>query len=108
MRLEFWRKPGILAAVTAGETPELDALAGAVRSAALAAGFRPDLKPFRAHVTVARKVRGGAAAALPFVPVSFRCERLALVQSTLHPGGSLYSVLDSRALGKSENLRRSR
>ncbi|MBS0379927.1 MAG: RNA 2',3'-cyclic phosphodiesterase [Proteobacteria bacterium] len=107
-RLEFWRKAGVLALVTDADPPEVVALAGGLRAATLAAGFTPDLKPFRAHVTVARKVRGGHAAALPFAPVSFRCQELALVESTMRAGGPLYSVLESRPLGKAEKLRQSR
>ncbi len=107
-RLEFWRKAGVLALVGDCDPPEVVALAGALRAATLAAGFTPDLKPFRAHVTVARKVRGGHAAALPFAPVSFRCQELALVESTMRAGGPLYSVLDSRPLGKAEKPRQSR
>ncbi len=107
-RFEFWRKAGVLALVSDADPPEVVALAGALRAATLAAGFTPDLKPFRAHVTVARKVRGGHAAALPFAPVSFLCRELALVESTMHAGAPLYSVLDSRPLGKAEKLRRPR
>jgi RNA 2',3'-cyclic 3'-phosphodiesterase len=103
-RLEHWQRPQILAAPAAGDLAALQALAAALKRAATAAGFLPDLKPFRAHVTVARQVRA-APASQPLAAVEWQCANLALVESRTEATGPAYSVLDSRLLGKHEKVR---
>jgi RNA 2',3'-cyclic 3'-phosphodiesterase len=105
-RLEHWRHPRILAAVPAEASPAAAHLAAELKRLTAAGGFRPDLKPFRAHVTVARQVDAGTGAALELPAVSWRGARLALAESRGGPEGLLYSVLDSWLLGKRENMRR--
>lgn len=62
-----------------------------------ASGFASYLKPFRAHVTVARKVlRAGAAGEMH--PVLWRFSTLALIESRTLPAGALYSVIESYGL----------
>jgi 2'-5' RNA ligase len=103
-RLEHWRRPQILAALADAEPAAVTALAADLRSATAAAGFLPDLKPFRAHVTVARQVAAvEGPGELP--PVSWHCATLALAESRSSPAGPIYSVLDSWLLGKRENMR---
>lgn len=105
-RLAYWHAPQILVALsTAGAAAA--ALAAALQREASAAGFLPDLKPFRAHVTVARKVRH-AAASTPLPSVSWKCAEFALVESRTVATGSVYSVLESYLLGKGEKLRTQR
>jgi 2'-5' RNA ligase len=104
-RLEHWRQPRILAALAADESLEAARVAAQLKDATAAAGFLPDLKPFRAHVTVARQV-GTVAGALELPPVLWRGATLALAESRAGPGGPLYSVRDSWLLGKHENMRR--
>jgi 2'-5' RNA ligase len=77
-------------------------LAESLKSETAAAGFRPDLKPFRAHVTLARKV-AHAHPAQPLAQILWRFEAFALVESRTDPGGAVYSVIESYLLGKSEN-----
>ena len=96
-RLAFWHRPQVLCAL-ARPTAAASRLATVLRDATHAAGFRPDLKPFRAHVTVARKVTHARSAAL--ASVRWRCAALALMESRSAPGGSLYSVVESAPLGK--------
>jgi 2'-5' RNA ligase len=104
-RLEHWRRPQILAALTDAEPGGAAQLAADLKRSTAAAGFFPDLKPFRAHVTVARQVDApGGAMELP--PVTWHGTTLALVQSRSSAAGPLYSVLDSWLLGKRENMRR--
>jgi 2'-5' RNA ligase len=105
-RLEHWARPQILcatASATAGAA-RAGVLAADIRRAAGAGGFAPDLKPFHAHVTVARKV-ARAAQAQPVAEVTWNCRRFALVASTTGAAGSLYSVLDSYPLDSGENAR---
>jgi RNA 2',3'-cyclic 3'-phosphodiesterase len=103
-RLEYWRRPQILVALTGAEPPGAAQLAAQLKRACAAAGFFPDLKPFRAHVTVARQVAAAGADA-ELSPVTWQCARLVLAESRSSPAGPLYSVLDSWLLGKPENMR---
>jgi 2'-5' RNA ligase len=96
--LEFWEKPEILCA-TAAENDSARDLSAAIADAVLAAGFTPDVKPFRAHLTLARKVRRRIAKELEWpralAPVHVRCEQFVLMQSRRDDAGSTYSVVDS-------------
>ena len=87
-RLEYWQRPQILAAVTATPCVRAAQLATRLKHAAVAAGFSPDLKPFRAHVTVARKAAAAVAAELPCVP--WNCASIALIES--HTGASRAAI----------------
>jgi 2'-5' RNA ligase len=99
---EIWEQPKILCA-TAG-------IGGAARPAAelaqrlgdqiVAAGFAPDIKPFRPHFTLGRKVRSELASSLEWPrpltsPWVMKADRFALLESRRTEAGSLYSVLDS-------------
>lgn len=114
-RIEYWRKPRLLCATagdkgeSTGQRPESDvrqsgagALARLLKSRLTAAGFSLDAKPFRAHVTLARKVMSGPESPsgagsdeLVMRPIRWTFTDFALVDSLTAPGGSLYSVLDS-------------
>jgi len=99
-QLEFWDKPRVLCATGSKESEAAHDLARRLGEAAVAAGFAPDLKPFRAHLTLARKVKSAEAAKIewprPFSPsMTVRCDRFVLMQSRREDGGSIYSALDS-------------
>ena len=116
-RLGHWARPQILCALgteepaavpAAGEVRDTDvasapALAATLKSETVAAGFSPDLKPFRAHVTVARKV-AHAPAALALQPVLWRFDAFALIESRTDPAGPIYSVIESYLLVKAEKV----
>ena len=105
--LDHWTKPKILCA-TAAETAlsaPAHALAERIGDAVTAAGFTPDLKPFRAHLTLARKVnaRRAAEGAWPrdlSPPLHMRCENFVLMRSDRGASGSIYSVVASWPLDK--------
>jgi RNA 2',3'-cyclic 3'-phosphodiesterase len=106
--LEYWVRPQILCAPAVGALPgscRALALAAGIRQAALAAGFSPDLKPFRAHVTVARKV-AAAPQVQPMARVTWSCDAFALIASRTGAAGSAYSVVESYALDRLENARK--
>jgi len=96
--LDVWEKPEILCA-TAAESDVARDLSAALNEAALAAGFEPDDKPFRAHLTLARKVRRRIARNFEWprtlAPVNVHCERFVLMESRRVAARSSYSVVDS-------------
>jgi RNA 2',3'-cyclic 3'-phosphodiesterase len=104
--VEHWARPQILCATADPQSVRgAGALAGRIRQAAVAAGFLPDLKPFHAHVTVARKVvHAPAQQRMP--AVTWRPDAFALVASVTAAAGSLYSVVETYPLDRSENARK--
>jgi 2'-5' RNA ligase len=109
-RLAHWARPQILCALGT-EEPAADtdaasapALAATLKNETVAAGFSPDLKPFRAHVTVARQV-AHAPSALALQPVLWRFDAFALIESRTDPAGPVYSVIESYLLVKAEKAR---
>jgi RNA 2',3'-cyclic 3'-phosphodiesterase len=93
-RLAHWARAQILCALSSTAAPAVARLAMALQEACVADGFTPDLKPFRAHVTVARKVAGCAARpSLPALVWTFN--EFALIESRTVPSGALYSVVES-------------
>ena len=107
--LEHWARPQVLTVLERREEAQAaasgaPALERILSTAAAAAGFSPDLKPFRAHVTLARKV-----ARLPRSSVMRRVEwsfdAFALIESCTLPEGPVYSVVESYVLGGAEKVR---
>lgn len=95
--LEYWRGAQLLCAAPGSPCAPVAALADVLKARLTQSGFAPDLKPFRAHVTVVRKVsRAGSIANMP--AVTWRFTHLALIESRTLPQGSLYSVVESYAL----------
>jgi 2'-5' RNA ligase len=91
--VEHWRKPQIICATASTTPPAAIALADALKRELTDAGFTPDLKAFRAHVTLARKVfRVEHLYALTMI-LTFR--DFSLVESRTEPRGSAYSVIES-------------
>jgi RNA 2',3'-cyclic 3'-phosphodiesterase len=107
-RLEHWVRPQLLCASTRAATPPAmpaaQGLARALGDAAAAAGFAPDLKPFRAHVTLARKV-AKARSDERIRPVHWPFDAFALIESRTLPTGPLYSVVESYALVDAQKVR---
>jgi 2'-5' RNA ligase len=90
-RLEHWRKAQLLCA-TAAQAPEAARqLSECLKERLVAAGFAPDLKPFRPHVTLARRVTH-AGAVRTLAPVTWSFAEVTLIESRTQPGGSLYST----------------
>jgi len=90
--MEHWPKSGVLCATASIQPDAAGALAAALSRNVMRAGFAPDIKPFRAHVTVARKVvKPHALGAIH--PVRWRIEGFSLVESQTLPQGSRYTVV---------------
>jgi 2'-5' RNA ligase len=100
--LDHWVKPRILCA-TAPDTPQsapASELAQRIADATTAANFTPDFKPFRAHLTLARKVPASRAAECVWPrdlspAMRVHCDRFVLMQSERGESGSIYSVVAS-------------
>jgi 2'-5' RNA ligase len=96
--LDYWETPEVLC-VTAVESESARDLSAALADVTSAAGFTPDRKPFRAHLTLARKVRRRVARNFAWpralAPVIIRCAQFVLMQSRRGDAGSTYSVVDS-------------
>jgi len=100
-RIELWQKAHVLVATTSAATGDghllANALVGSLQRETSSAGFGPDLKPFRPHVTLARKV-AFLKTVLRTEPVEWRFAEFALVESRTDPDGPVYTVLHSYPL----------
>ncbi len=92
--IEYWKKAGVLCATPGAPTQMAAALASDLKERLVASGFVPDLKPFRAHVTLARKVSHGTADT-GMQSVAWRFNEYTLVESRTAPEGSSYSTVRS-------------
>lgn len=92
-RLEYWRRPQVLCLVASRVTAGLQALVAQLHAALVKEGFALDARPFRPHVTLARKVRSAADSCLD-PPLVWRADGFALVRSVGDPSGSRYEPLD--------------
>jgi RNA 2',3'-cyclic 3'-phosphodiesterase len=101
--LEYWGAPKILCATESRDSSSASELAIALAEAVVAAGFSPDLHPFRPHLTLARKISAAQAATVPWpLPlepsVVMRSDRFVLMESRRDDAGSIYSAVDSWSL----------
>ena len=95
--LEHWAGPRVLCAAPSEPSAAAVKLAGALEQQLSAVGFSPDIKPFRPHVTVARKVTLPSRL-LQMQPVSWRFGSFALIESRTLESGPVYSVVEVYAL----------
>ena len=91
-RLDHWRKPGIACLTASVTPPALLALVAELEAALDAANVPYDRRPYRPHLTLARKVarleRKG-----PIAPLEWPVEDFALVESISSAAGSRYEPL---------------
>ena len=91
-RLEFWQRPQVLC-LTASVVPDpLVALVQSLRSALSARGFDPEKRPFKAHLTLARKVPLPPPAE-SVAPLRWAAHEYSLVESVTSREGSHYARL---------------
>ncbi len=99
--LAHWPRSQILCAVAVGDTSAVRSLAAALTDRTTSAGFTPDLKLFREHVTLARKVTKPPAD--PAIrPVQWRFQSFVLLDSRTDSKGPVYSVIESYSLVAAE------
>lgn len=90
--IEYWRRPEVLCLVARELPPMLEDLVRQLRTALAQRGFEPESRPFRAHLTLARKVTR-AVTAVQFEPLVWPVRELTLVESITDRSGSLYTPL---------------
>jgi len=98
--LEYWETPKVLCATASRDSSEATELAIALGEVAVAAGFSPDIKPFRAHLTLARKIAAAQAAMVPLPlplepPMVMRADKFVLMSSRREGERSIYSAVES-------------
>ncbi len=91
-RIEYWPKPQVLCLVASEPPLAVRSLVQELWQALARIGFKPDVRPFKAHVTLARKVERPPASHL-VSPVAWPVGRLALVESIGTPEGPAYTPL---------------
>ena len=91
-RLDHWRKPRIACLTASATPPALQRLVAELEAALDAAGVPYDRRPYRPHLTLARKVarleRKG-----PIAPLEWPVTDFALVESISSSAGSRYEPL---------------
>ena len=95
--LGAWRASGVAWIAPSAVPNVLVALHAALRDALIDAGFALDARPFRPHITLARRC------VLPHprvhcAPIRWQVARLCLIGSQLRPEGPLYTELASWVL----------
>ncbi len=97
-RLSWWRQSQVLWLGARETPPALAALVGALRERLAACGLALESRPFRAHMTLLRKVRRRPS--LPHgEPLHWRPDSHALIESTPVPGGVRYTRRASWPIG---------
>ena len=91
-RVEYWRKPQVVCMVASRVPTGLAALITQLRAELAAEGFAVEARPFRPHLTLARKVRSAADSLLD-PPFLWPAGGFALVRSVTDPAGSRYEPL---------------
>lgn len=92
----WWRHNGIAWAGTRHAPEELLALQRELARGAERLGFSLDVRPYVAHLTLARDAGRSPPAAMP--PLAWDIDSFALVASELTPDGPRYRILHERAL----------
>ena len=97
-RIEHWRRPQVLCLTAEVTPPPLVALVESLRAGLVARGFQTERRPFKAHLTLARKVRRPPGSA-EVEPLVWPAHEFSLVESTTDPAGSRYQRLATWPIG---------
>ncbi|HYE36974.1 RNA 2',3'-cyclic phosphodiesterase [Methylocaldum sp.] len=94
-RIEFWRRSGIIC-LSSVNTPEaLKNLANSLIARLAETGFAMENRPYRAHLTLARKGRSGCISQVLSDPINWSVSSFSLIESQIYRAGSLYVVRKS-------------
>ncbi|NIM29074.1 MAG: RNA 2',3'-cyclic phosphodiesterase [Gammaproteobacteria bacterium] len=94
VRIGYWPRPRVLWSAPERTPAALAELASTLTAALVECGHRPESRPFRAHITVARKVRKAPRASLHDA-VHWRVDAFHLIASETRPEGARYRRLRS-------------
>lgn len=90
--VEYWRRPEVLCLVAKVVPEALCGLVAQLRGGLAARGFQPESRPFRAHLTLARKVITPVSP-VTLEPLLWPVTDFALVESVTDRSGSVYTPL---------------
>jgi 2'-5' RNA ligase len=97
--VEYWRRPQVLCLAARDLPAALEGMVRDLRAGLAVHGFEPERRPFRPHLTLARKV--SRPVELPaFEPLHWPAAEFALVESVTDRSGSYYAPLDAWPLAR--------
>ena len=106
-RLEYWRKADVLCLTSSTPCEPLRELADGLAARLRAVGFTLEKRPFRAHLTLARKARRVPLDLPELTPLCWSASRFVLVESRLERGGgSAYAILQAWPLTAEKSAKR--
>ena len=88
-RLEWWKKPQVLCLAASALDESIRGFAAALKGELASRGFEPESRPFRPHLTLARKARLPVPA-VAVEPIRWPLRSLVLVRSVSDASGSRY------------------
>ena len=92
-RYGYWPQSRILWLGSSHTPLELYELVAALHQRLRGCGFVPERRAFQVHITLARKHPGPAPVEPPVVPIHWRINTVALVESLRQGAGSIYQVV---------------
>jgi 2'-5' RNA ligase len=92
-RIYFWNRPKIICLFAAYIPSQLLGLVRSLESTAQSFGIKPDDRPYRAHMTIARKARFFEPITLA-QPLELHWSTFRLIESISTPSGVQYKPLD--------------
>ncbi|ESS66802.1 2'-5' RNA ligase [Methyloglobulus morosus KoM1] len=90
-KLSFWKKPGILCLTTTNPSPEIESFVEVLSKLARGLGIPIDERPFKPHVTLAKKVKNQVS--LGFDPIIWHSSSFSLVESCQVSSGIVYRTV---------------
>ena len=93
-RVGYWPRPQVLWLGSPATPPELQQLVANLAAALQVCGYRPEPRPYRDHLTLARKVSGPSRTQM-VEPVVWPVDHFCLVESVTARHGPDYQVLKS-------------
>jgi len=91
--LEHWRKPQVLCLSPDSVPPALKQLAADLAEQLKAAGFALESRPYRPHLTLARKALHMPAPPVEIPPIGWKAVDFVLAESSQDNRGVVYSIL---------------
>jgi 2'-5' RNA ligase len=97
VRTGYWPRPRVLWSAPHRTPDALAELASTLSNALIRCGHEPESRPFNAHITLARKVRGPVGE-IAHAPIRWPVGEFYLVESETLPRGACYRRLRSWSL----------